>query len=63
MTSSPMFQRHKPSHMQFHMIKHEDLTWVQLNIFKKFKYIIINAEVVTTTLLFYNLFLFIIFRL
>uniref|UniRef100_A0A8C1K3Q7 Tyrosine-protein kinase n=1 Tax=Cyprinus carpio TaxID=7962 RepID=A0A8C1K3Q7_CYPCA len=29
MPSSPMLQRHKPSHMQFHMIKHEDLTWVQ----------------------------------
>uniref|UniRef100_A0A8C1B657 Tyrosine-protein kinase n=1 Tax=Cyprinus carpio carpio TaxID=630221 RepID=A0A8C1B657_CYPCA len=27
MPSSPMLQRHKPSHMQFHMIKHEDLTW------------------------------------
>ncbi|XP_056319936.1 tyrosine-protein kinase JAK2 [Danio aesculapii] len=25
--SSPTLQRHKPSHMQFHMIKHEDLTW------------------------------------
>uniref|UniRef100_A0A673M177 Tyrosine-protein kinase n=1 Tax=Sinocyclocheilus rhinocerous TaxID=307959 RepID=A0A673M177_9TELE len=27
MPSYPMLQRHKPSHMQFHMIKHEDLTW------------------------------------
>uniref|UniRef100_A0A672P5X4 Tyrosine-protein kinase n=1 Tax=Sinocyclocheilus grahami TaxID=75366 RepID=A0A672P5X4_SINGR len=27
MPSSPMLQRHRPSHMQFHMIKHEDLTW------------------------------------
>ncbi|XP_051508894.1 tyrosine-protein kinase JAK2-like isoform X2 [Myxocyprinus asiaticus] len=27
MPSSPMLQRHKPSHMQFHMIKHDDLTW------------------------------------
>ncbi|XP_043103232.1 tyrosine-protein kinase JAK2 [Puntigrus tetrazona] len=27
MPSSPTLQRHKPSHMQFHMIKHEDLTW------------------------------------
>ncbi|XP_055023941.2 tyrosine-protein kinase JAK2 [Misgurnus anguillicaudatus] len=27
MTNTPMLQRHKPSHMQFHMIKHEDLTW------------------------------------
>lgn len=35
MPSSPMLQRHKPSHMQFHMIKHEDITWVQLNSFKK----------------------------
>ncbi|ROI46629.1 Tyrosine-protein kinase JAK2 [Anabarilius grahami] len=27
MPTSPMLQRQKPSHMQFHMIKHEDLTW------------------------------------
>ncbi|XP_056629086.1 tyrosine-protein kinase JAK2 isoform X2 [Triplophysa dalaica] len=27
MPNSPMLQRHKPSHVQFHMIKHEDLNW------------------------------------
>ncbi|KAI4897166.1 hypothetical protein NFI96_015215 [Prochilodus magdalenae] len=26
--SSPPQQRHRPSHIQFHMIKHEDLIWV-----------------------------------
>ncbi len=35
MPSSPMLQRHKPNHMQFHMIKHEDLTWVQLAFLKR----------------------------
>jgi len=35
MPSSPMLQRQNPSHMQFHMIKHDNITWVQLYKFIK----------------------------